>query len=88
MPKLNFLRKIFWKKVAKNFTNYLPDKRIESEAVTIKNFSKEKIYLLSDAIIDIKKFKKDKRETVDDFDKFNEKGLFLLPEDFIKKKKL
>ena len=74
MPKLNFLRKIFWKKVAKKL--YLitcPTKELKVKLSQSKIFSKEKIYLLSDAIIDIKKFKKDKRETVDDFDKFNEK---------------
>ena len=74
MPKLNFLRKIFWKKVAKKL--YLitcPTKELKVKLSQSKIFSKEKIHLLSDAIIDIKKFKKDKRETVDDFAKFNEK---------------
>ena len=50
-----------------------PTKELKVKLSQSKIFSKEKIYLLSDAIIDIKKFKKDKRETVDDFDKFNEK---------------
>ena len=74
MPKLNFLRKIFWKKVAKKL--YLitcPTKELKVKLSQSKIFSKEKIHLLSDAIIDIKKFKKDKRETADDFAKFYEK---------------
>ena len=59
MPKLNFLRKIFWKKVAKKL--YLitcPTKELKVKLSQSKIFSKEKIYLLSDAIIDIKKFQK------------------------------
>ena len=76
MPKLNFLRKIFWKFANKKLhiitcpTNELKQKLSKSEI-----FSKNKIHLLSDAIIDIKKFNLDKRETVKNLEKFGKKRL-------------
>ena len=76
MPKLNFLRKIFWKFANKKLHIITcPTKELKLKLSKSEIFSKNKIHLLSDAIIDIKKFNQDKRETVKNFEKFDKKRL-------------
>jgi len=76
MPKLNFLRKIFWKFANKKLHIITcPTKELKQKLSKSEIFSKNKIHLLSDAIIDIKKFNQDKREPVKNFEKFDKKRL-------------
>ena len=76
MPKLNFLRKIFWKFANKKLHIITcPTKELKLKLSKSEIFSKNKIHLLSDAIIDIKKFNQDKRETVKNFEKFDKNRL-------------
>ena len=65
-----------------------PTKELKLKLSKSEIFSKNKIHLLSDAIIDIKKFNQDKRETVKNFEKFDKKRLFLQQEGLQNKKTL
>ena len=64
MPKLNFIRENTLGKVLAKKTSYcyMPDERIKKKLSELEIFSKEKIYLLSDAIINIKNFRKEKKK--------------------------
>ncbi len=74
MPKLNFIRKIFWKRASKKLHIVTcPTRELKKKLSELEIFSKEKIYLLSDAIINIKDFRKEKKEKVNNFEYFNKK---------------
>ena len=56
MPKLNFLRKNFWKLISKKiFSVTCPTLALKSNLIKINLFDEDKIKFLPDAILDIKK---------------------------------
>jgi len=51
-PKLNFFRKIFWKKVSKKLNSITcPTNELKNELINLKLFEEKKIFFLQDAII-------------------------------------
>ena len=51
-PKLNFLRRIFWKKVSKKLDSITcPTNELKNELINLKLFEEKKIFFLQDAII-------------------------------------
>ena len=78
MPKLNFIRKNFWKLISKNiFLVTCPTLGLKSKLIKINLFNKEKIKFLPDAILDIKNNKKQSLAVIDDFKKFENKKLII-----------
>ena len=78
MPKLNFLRKNFWKLVSKNiFLITCPTQALKSKLIKLNLFDQDKIKFLPDAILDIKENKKQSTKVIDDFKKFKNKKLII-----------
>ena len=73
-PNLNFIRKTFWS-FASNKLHIVtcPTDELKEKILKINIFSKEKVHLLHDAIIDVKKFFKDIKENVEIPKNFKEK---------------
>ena len=75
MPKLNFLRKFFWKRSSnKIHLITCPSIELKNKLNNIKLFELNKLHFLPDAIIDIKKFIIDSKK---DIKKFDNKKLIL-----------
>lgn len=61
LPRLTFLRKLLWKIASKKiYAITCPTKSTMKKIIDLKIFEKEKIYLLYDPIIEVKKFSKKK----------------------------
>ena len=61
-PKLNKIRKNFWKKISqKLYCITSPSEELKKNLIELNIFQKEKIYFLPDAIINIKDFIKKKK---------------------------
>tara|TARA_B100000674_G_C37959458_1_gene971239 strand:- start:1842 stop:3002 length:1161 start_codon:yes stop_codon:yes gene_type:complete len=75
-PKLNKIRKNFWKKISqKLYCITSPSEELKKNLIELNIFQKEKIYFLPDAIINIKNFIKKKNEKFSEFKKMNEKKI-------------
>lgn len=75
-PKLNKIRKNFWKKISqKLYCITSPSEELKKNLIELNIFQKEKIYFLPDAIINIKDFIKKKNEKFSEFKKMNEKKI-------------
>lgn len=78
MPKLNFLRKNFWKLISKKiFSVTCPTLALKSNLIKINLFDEDKIKFLPDAILDIKKNKKQSIQLPNDFKKFENKRIII-----------
>ena len=76
MPKLNLLRKSFWKIVStKLFMVTSPSIELMNKLINMNLFEKNKISFLPDAIIDIKQFIFKKNSEVKNFQKFDDKKI-------------
>ena len=78
MPKLNFLRKNFWKLISKKiFSVTCPTLALKSNLIKMNLFDENKIKFLPDAILDIKKNKKQSIQLPNDFKKFENKRIII-----------
>ena len=69
-PRLNFMRKFFWRISSKNlFKIFTPTKITKEILIKNKIFQENKIFLLEDPIIEIRKIVKLKKQTIKDFSK-------------------
>jgi glycosyltransferase involved in cell wall biosynthesis len=76
MPKLNLIRKSFWKIVStKLYMVTSPSIELMNKLININLFDKNKISFLPDAIIDIKQFIFKKNSEVKNFQKFDDKKI-------------
>ena len=76
MPKLNLIRKLFWKIVSKKLYRVTsPSIELMNKLIKINLFDQNKVYFLPDAIIDVKKFIFKKNVEIKNFEKFNKKRL-------------
>jgi len=76
MPKLNLLRRSFWKIVStKLYMVTSPSIELMNKLVDINLFDKNKISFLPDAIIDIKQFIFKKNSEIKNFHNFNKKRI-------------
>jgi glycosyltransferase involved in cell wall biosynthesis len=76
MPKLNFIRRNFWKLISKKiFLVTCPSLELKSKLTNINLFKESKLHFLPDAIIDIKKFKIESREETGELQKFKNKKI-------------
>ena len=76
MPKLNLLRKSFWKIVStKLFMVTSPSIELMNKLINMNLFEKNKISFLPDAIIDIKQFIFKKNSEVKNLQKFDDKKI-------------
>ena len=76
MPKLNLIRKSFWKIVStKLYMVTSPSIELMNKLVDINLFDKNKISFLPDAIIDIKQFIFKKNLKIENFHNFNKKRI-------------
>ena len=76
MPKLNLIRKSFWKIVStKLYMVTSPSIELMNKLININLFDKTKISFLPDAIIDIKQFIFKKKSEVKNFQKFDGKRI-------------
>ena len=76
MPKLNFIRKNFWKLISeKIFVVTCPSLELKSKLININLFEKNKLHFLPDAIIDINTFKIQSKEEVYELQKFKNKKI-------------
>ena len=76
MPKLNLIRKLFWKIVSKKLYRVTsPSIELMNKLIKINLFDQNKVYFLPDAIIDVKKFISKKNVEIKNFEKFNKKRL-------------
>ena len=67
-PKMNFLRKILWKKISKKiFKVFCPTNETMESLNKKKIFEKNKLYLLEDPIIEISKIKKKNNQKIMEF---------------------
>ena len=67
-PKMNFLRKILWKKISKKiFKVFCPTNETMESLNKKKIFEKNKLYLLEDPIIEISKIKEKNKQKIIDF---------------------
>ena len=67
-PKMNFLRKILWKKISKKiFKVFCPTNETMESLNKKKIFEKNKLYLLEDPIIEISKIKKKDNQKIMEF---------------------
>ena len=76
MPRLNFIRKNFWKLISNQI--YLvtcPTLELKSKLININLFKENKLFFLPDAIIDVGKHNTDSKKTLENFEKFYEKRL-------------
>jgi glycosyltransferase involved in cell wall biosynthesis len=76
MPKLNLIRKLFWKIVSKKLYRVTsPSIELMKKLIKIDLFDQNKVHFLPDAIIDIKKFISKKNVEIKNFEKFGKKRL-------------
>jgi glycosyltransferase involved in cell wall biosynthesis len=76
MPKLNLLRRSFWKIVATRlYMVTSPSIELMNKLIDINLFDKNKISFLPDAIIDIKQFISKKNSEIKNFQNFNKKRI-------------
>mgnify|MGYP006143084545 FL=1 len=76
MPRLNLIRKSFWKVVsAKLYMVTSPSIELMNKLISINLFDQNKITFLPDAIIDIKQFISKKNSEINNFKKFDQKKL-------------
>ena len=76
MPKLNLLRRSFWKIVATRlYMVTSPSIELMNKLININLFDKNKISFLPDAIIDIKQFISKKNSEIKNFQNFNKKRI-------------
>ena len=78
MPKLNFLRKFFWK-CSSNKIHFItcPSIELKNKLTNLKLFDSNKLHFLPDAIIDVKKFITDSKKEIKDFERFSKKKIIL-----------
>ncbi len=75
-PKLNIIRKNFWKKISqKLYCVTSPSEDLKKNLIKLDIFQKEKIFFLPDAIINIRNFIKKKKEKFSEFKKISEKKI-------------
>ncbi len=75
-PKLNILRKTFWKCIShKLYCVTSPSEELKENLTKLNIFQKEKIFFLPDAIINIGNFVKKKNEKMNEFEKIKEKKI-------------
>jgi glycosyltransferase involved in cell wall biosynthesis len=76
MPKLNLIRKLFWKIVSKKLYRVTsPSIELMNKLIEINLFDQNKVFFLPDAIIDVKKFISKKNIEIKNFEKFDKKRL-------------
>ena len=76
MPRLNLIRKSFWKIVStKLYMVTTPSIELMNKLISINLFDKKKISFLPDAIIDIKQFISKKNSEINNLKKFGQKKL-------------
>ncbi len=76
MPKLNLIRKNFWKLISeKIYLITCPTLELKSKLININLFKENKLFFLPDAIIEVSKLNKNKEEKLIDFEKFDKKRL-------------
>ena len=76
MPKLNLIRKLFWKIVSKKLHRVTsPSIELMNKLIKINLFDQNKVHFLPDAIIDVKKFISKKNVEIKNFEKFGKKRL-------------
>ena len=76
MPRLNLIRKSFWKVVStKLYMVTSPSIELMNKLISINLFDQNKITFLPDAIIDIKQFISKKNSEINNFKKFDQKKL-------------
>lgn len=76
IPRLNFIRKNFWKLISNQI--YLvtcPTLELKSKLININLFKENKLFFLPDAIIDVGKHNTDSKKTLKNFEEFYEKRL-------------
>jgi len=67
MPKLNFLRKFFWKLCSKDIiATTCPSLELKEKIKKMKLFDSKKIFYLPDAVLNIKEFRKELKNTHQD----------------------
>ena len=75
-PKLNIIRKNFWKKISqKLYCVTSPSEELKKNLIKLDIFQNEKIFFLPDAIINIKDFIKKKKEKFSEFKKIRDKKI-------------
>ncbi len=71
-PKLNFVRKFFWKLCSKNIHIVTcPSKELKEQLSRLNIFEKQKIVVLYDSVINIKEVKRKREETISEHIKKN-----------------
>ena len=76
MPKLNLIRKLFWKIVSKKLYRVTsPSIELMNKLIKINLFDQNKVHFLPDAIIDVKKFISKKNVEIKNFERFDKKRL-------------
>ena len=76
MPRLNLIRKSFWKIIStKLYMVTSPSIELMNKLISINLFDQNKITFLPDAIIDIKQFISKKNSEINNFKKFDQKKL-------------
>ena len=78
LPKLNILRKQFWKLASnKLFCVTCPTEELRNKLKKIKLFRENKLFLLPDAILDMHKFIKQKKQKLQNFSKFDHQRIIV-----------
>ena len=78
LPKLNFLRKFFWKRVANKISKVTcPSLELKSSIQEKNIFENDKLFFLPDAIIDIKNYINKKKENFEIENQFDKKKLII-----------
>ncbi len=76
MPKLNFVRKNFWKFISKKiFIVTCPTLELKSKLKNMNLFEESKLNFLPDAIIDMNIFRNQSKEKIYDFKRFENKKI-------------
>ena len=87
MPKLNIIRKFFWKYSSnKLYLTTCPTLELKAKLIDIKLFKLKKLYYLPDAIIDIKKFITDSKKYNQKLDQFKNQKIIFAAGRFTKQK--
>ena len=78
MPRLNFVRKNFWKFISKKiFIITCPTIELEDKLKKINLFPKEKLFFLPDAIINFDNFIQKKNENLKNFENFEKERIII-----------
>ena len=76
LPKLNLIRKLFWKAIsARLYRVTSPSIELMNKLIKMNLFDKKKISFLPDSIIDIKQFIFNKNLEIQNFEKFDKKRI-------------